>query len=322
LQSGGTWTNAPPAVIDPTESGAYAITAGYDLPNYLGHMGPEFNAANAVPIVVRFGASETQNAYRMRRAGGVGTAYVIQAAGPYVPVPFTVWDMSNPSSPRQLTVAWRDQDDSQTFNPGADDGLELAFVYFRTYNPAGNQWLYQNAAGHVAADWSDVNTIGADADIMYAMSIAVVSGHTLGDTTSQLNVVPFKVLQPVDLYTIAGPPAPTKNAELAQADLSSILAVPNPYFGTNTYEQNQFNRVVRITNLPPKAKLRIFNLGGELVRTLDKDDNTTTIDWDLLNKSQLPVGSGLYIVYIEMPDVGTKTLKIAVILSEERLDNF
>jgi hypothetical protein len=300
----------------------YAITVGYDLPNYLGHMAPEFNPASAVPIVVKFGASETQNAYRMRRAGGVGTAYVIQAAGPYVPVPFTVWDMSNPSSPRQLTVAWRDQDDSQTFNPSDADDLELAFIYFRTYNPAGNQWLYQNAAGHVAADWSDVSTIGADADIMYAMSIGVVPTHTFGETTSQLNVVPFKVLQPLDVYTIAGPPAPTKTAELAQQDINNILAVPNPYFGTNAYEQNQFDRIVRFTNLPPKATLRVFNLAGELVRTLNKDDNTTTIDWDLLNKSELPVGSGMYIVHIDMPNVGTKVLKVAVILSEERLNNF
>ncbi len=322
LQSGNRWDHTPPAVIDPTDAGTWVITTGYDLPNFLGHMNPGFDPAHATPMEIRFGPSETQNAYRMRRAGGVGTAYVIQATAPFVSVPFTVWDMSNPASPRQLTVAWRDQDNSQTYNPGADDGVEVVFIYYRTYDANGNQWLYQNAAGHVAADWSDVNTIGANADIMYGMSAAVVAGHTFGETASKITVIPFKVLQPADLYTVTSPAAPTKTADLAKQDVNNILAVPNPYFGTNAYEKNQFNRVVRFTNLPPAAKLRIFNLAGELVRVLDKNDNMTTTDWDLTNKNNLPVGSGIYIVHIDMPNLGAKVLKVAVIMSEERLDNF
>ncbi len=328
LQSARWNTAGGPWVIDPTSNGAGVITVGSDLGNYLGHMAPEFDHKKRVSVEIRFGPTEIQKAYRMRRVGGVSTAYVIQAANPYVDVPFTVWDVSNPAAPRQLTAAWRDQDNSATYNPpsgpispAADDGVEIVFIYFKTYDPLGNQWLYENAVGHTAADWSDVATVGSDADIMYGMSFSLVDATTPW-TTSKLKVTTFKALLANDTYTITGPPAPTKSTSLAQTDLNNIMAVPNPYFGTNAYETNQFNRVVRFTNLPQTATLRIFNLAGELVRTLDKNDNSTTIDWNLTNKAALPVGSGMYIVHIDMPNVGTKVLKVAVIMSEERLDNF
>jgi hypothetical protein len=114
----------------------------------------------------------------------------------------------------------------------------------------------------------------------------------------------------------------TKTAENEKTDISLVNVVPNPYYGASAYERNQFGRVVRFTNLPTTATVRIFNLVGDLVRTLRKDGPGTTIDWDLQNENALPVASGMYIAYIDMPGLGTRTLKLAVILSEERLDNF
>jgi hypothetical protein len=315
------WSGGP-AVIDPTEIGYGAITTGSDLPTYLGHVGTAFDMGNNVPIEIRFGPSETQKAYRMRRVGGVGTAYVIQETNPFVDVPFTVWDMSNPASPRQLTVSWRDQTNDALFNPSVgNDELEIAFIYHKTYNPDGNQWLYQNASGHVAADWSDAATASPDADIMYGMSIALVTGHTFGEVSSKITVIPYKVLKAEDVYTVTTT-KPSYSVENAKSDINNIMAVPNPYFGANAYEQNQFGRMVRFTNLPKVATIRIFNLASDLVRVIDKDDDLTTIDWDLRNKNNLPVASGMYIIHIEMPGIGEKILKVAVILAEERLDNF
>lgn len=322
------WENVPPAVVDPTDNGIGIFTIGTDLPNFLGHMDPSFSPADEVPIEVRFGPGETQKAYRMRRVGGVGTAYVIQATNPFVDVPFTVWDMSNPASPRQLTTSWRDQDNSATYNPPEDDdGVEIVFIHYRTYNASGGQWPYQGCIGCVPADWSDQVTVGANADIMYAMSLGLVAGHTLGEDTSKFVVIPLVGLKLSDVYHIT-PAAPTKNAALKKADVNNILAVPNPYFATNAYERNQFNRVVRFTNLPKqdtiRIVIRIFNLAGDMVKVIDRDvnDPLTTSDWDLTNANDLPVASGMYIVYIDIPGVGTRILKVAVVMPEERLDNF
>ncbi|MGD0337920.1 MAG: T9SS type A sorting domain-containing protein [Bacteroidota bacterium] len=309
-------------VLDPTESGYVIMITGSDMPTYLGHMSTAWDMLNNTPIEVRFGPGQSQNAYRMRRAGGVSTSYVIQETNPFVPVPFTVWDMTNPASPRQLTVSWRDQDNDATFNPTVDNYLEFAIIYNRTYNAAGGQWLYQNAAGHVAADWSDVATAKSGADIMYAMSIALVDGQTTGNAVSKFIVIPYKPIKAADVYTVTISTAPTQNDSLARIDLDKIMAVPNPYFGASAYERDQFNHVVRFTNLPQTAKIRIFNLAGQLVRVIDKNDTRTTADWDLLNNSALPIASGMYIAYIDMPGIGTKILKMAVIMSEERLDNY
>lgn len=146
------------------------------------------------------------------------------------------------------------------------------------------------------------------------------------ETGSVFRIVATKPNQPNSdqfLVSTAGL-QPTENSELAKTDISLVNVVPNPYFGANAYERNQFNRVVRFTNLPANATVRIFNLVGDLVRTLRKTENDpgTTVDWDLQNENALPVASGMYIAYVDMPGLGTRTLKLAVILSQERLDNF
>lgn len=125
----------------------------------------------------------------------------------------------------------------------------------------------------------------------------------------------------VDSFTFTAP-AVARSADYAKEDVKNIMAVPNPYFGANAYEQNQFGRIVRFTNLPNVATIRIFNLASDMVKVIEKDDNFTTTDWDLRNKNNLPVASGIYIVYIDMPGIGQKILKVAVLLAEERLDNY
>jgi hypothetical protein len=84
--------------------------------------------------------------------------------------------------------------------------------------------------------------------------------------------------------------------------------------------------VVRITNLPNKCTIKIFSLNGVLVRTFDRDvtgqEDETQItseynhskrlpyqDWDIKNQSGIPVATGLYIVHIDVPNVGEKILK-------------
>jgi hypothetical protein len=322
------WSNIPPAVVDPTnDRGHGIITLGSDLSNFLAFVASGFDESNLVPIEIRFGPGEAQRGYRMRRVGGVGTSYVIQASNPFVTLPFTIWDMSNPASPRQLTFGWRDQSNDTLFNPTTvDDGVEVGFIYYRTYDAVGGQWLYQGQGTDTAA-WSNAATVGPNADIMYGLSFRLTNAATTAYNApaSKITVIPFKVLKAADTYTIVAPAPAARTSDQATADINLIRAVPNPYYGANAYERNQFNRVVRFTNLPQVATIRIFNLAGDLVTTIEKSDNdpsVTTADWDLTNRNNLPVASGMYIVYIDMPGVGTKELKVAVILSEERLDNF
>lgn len=79
-------------------------------------------------------------------------------------------------------------------------------------------------------------------------------------------------------------------------------------------ETTLYRSFVTFNNLPPRVTIRIFNLAGHLVRILEKNDRSQFLEWDLRNRDNWQVASGLYLCYVEMPDIGeTKVLKLAVI---------
>jgi hypothetical protein len=117
-------------------------------------------------------------------------------------------------------------------------------------------------------------------------------------------------------------------ATLTQQDtiLSSILddinVVPNPYYAFSQYETSKLDNRVKITNLPEVCTVRIFNLQGTLVRTFMKADPLTSLDWDLKNERNVPIAGGVYIIHIDVPGAGEKTLKWFGIMRPTDLDNF
>jgi hypothetical protein len=64
----------------------------------------------------------------------------------------------------------------------------------------------------------------------------------------------------------------------------------------------------------------LYTLNGSLIRTLKKDDNNSTLNWDLKNLEAVPIASGLYIALIDVPNVGQKIMKLAIFTAEERID--
>ncbi len=101
---------------------------------------------------------------------------------------------------------------------------------------------------------------------------------------------------------------------MQKVKLDKINVFPNPYYGTHGLETSNSERYVRFINLPEKATIRIFNLGGTFIQKIEKDSRYDFIDWDLRNHHNVFIASGLYIAYIELPEIGNKILKIAVIL--------
>jgi hypothetical protein len=146
------------------------------------------------------------------------------------------------------------------------------------------------------------------------------STFTTGDVFSINYDNPIQI--GVDKYTFT-PRAGSQSLDLAKTQLDEINAFPNPYYGVNSEEINKYNRFVTFSHLPAKATIRIFNLAGILVKTINKDDAGQFQRWDLANESGLPVASGLYIVHIELPELGeNKILKVAIIQEQQILDRF
>lgn len=321
LTSGGTF--APPPGSPATNNGN--ITTGEDLGNnFLGQFHAAFNPRQMVPVLLKFGPGFKQKAYRMRRTG-TGTAYLIQNTNPTPEINIQAFDVSNPASPRQLTLSWRDQKDDGIWNPNVGaDASEFLFIHFRTYDPTMSQFAH---AGNGQVPIDNECTASNKADVMYGASFALVAGHTLNESDLVFKIRPALRLTPGNKYAFRTS-GTAVSAATAKADvLKDVNCVPNPYLGSQRFEQNTFNRFITFTHLPDKAVVRIFNLAGVLVRTLSKGvndaDQSQFLRWNLQNEAGLPVASGIYIAHLEFPDLGlTKDLKIAVVQEQQFLRNF
>jgi hypothetical protein len=151
--------------------------------------------------------------------------------------------------------------------------------------------------------------------------VIYLSTFTTGDVVKITYDNPIQI--GIDTYTFSPAAATFANTDKAREETERINVFPNPYYGVNSEEINKYNRFVTFSHLPTKATIRIFNLAGVLVKTIEKDNLDQFERWDLLNQNGLPVASGLYIVYIELPDLGTtKILKAAIIQEQQILDRF
>jgi hypothetical protein len=119
-----------------------------------------------------------------------------------------------------------------------------------------------------------------------------------------------------DIFRFTAPDV-LRDLETARQDVEKIKVFPNPYYAYHSQETNREERFITFTHLPDKATIRIFNLAGGQVRKLDKvpgDGTGQFYKWDLNNETGLPVASGFYLAYIEMPDLDkTKTVKFFIL---------
>ena len=214
-------------------------------------------------------------------------------------IPFEVWSIDDN---RQVNLTFRDRSQSLTADP------------FFAWNPTNRMYaVLENSA------YNETTPTPPDASATWVLVFYGTNYH-LGD------VVTVKYANPVqvgtDAFTFSTTQATTSTAQ-AKADVSRINVFPNPYYAFNPLEISRTSRFVRFNHLPQKATIRIFNLAGQLVRTLQKDTPSQFFDWNLANEDNFPVASGMYIVHVDMPDLGaTKVLKVAIIQEQEVPNNF
>ena len=98
------------------------------------------------------------------------------------------------------------------------------------------------------------------------------------------------------LRNLAGPVEPTAGPT---ADLERVLVVPNPYRGSEVWDQPGQGEV-HFINLPASALIKIYTAAGDLVRELKHSDQVRDFErWDLKNASGKLVASGIYIYRVE-----------------------
>jgi hypothetical protein len=138
-----------------------------------------------------------------------------------------------------------------------------------------------------------------------------------GDTLRCATSKPF-LSSDVYEFTMVG--EQVDNAKAAE-ELSRIKVVPNPYVAAASWEPvNPFSsgrgpRSIHFNHLPQQCKIRIFNVAGELIKTIEHNSTAGdgTAEWDLLSKDNLAVSYGIYVYHVEAPGVGEHIGKFAVI---------
>jgi hypothetical protein len=112
------------------------------------------------------------------------------------------------------------------------------------------------------------------------------------------------------------------NKELASSELDLIKVVPNPYVVTHAAESRLLStqtsgrgeREIRFTYIPPGSKISIFTVRGELIKTLYHNDlYVGDVYWNLRTEENLDVAYGVYVFVVEVPEVGSKIGKLALI---------
>lgn len=233
-------------------------------------------------------------------------------------VPFSAWDMEA-TPPVRLAVGIHENNvaaglvDGKWWPPANGTTVtqsavrDMVFIFNTPYTGATpDPAFFKNALADPlpVMYWLGVNRRGG-ANFSAGDEFMIYANHV--NTTAT-----------VFTYTNPAPVVSTEN-QIASADKVGVF--PNPYYASNPAETNRFARFVTFNFLPAKATIRIFNIAGQLVTTLQKDDASQFTRWNLTNKYNFPVASGMYIAHIDMPDLGiTKILKLAIIQEQELLD--
>jgi hypothetical protein len=91
---------------------------------------------------------------------------------------------------------------------------------------------------------------------------------------------------------------------VGKPDLKMVHTVPDPYYAVSQFDLGPATKNLRFVNLPPRATIRIYTVSGVLVDVINHNDPSgggqTT--WDLRNRSNQFVASGVYFFQVVTPD--------------------
>jgi hypothetical protein len=201
-----------------------------------------------------------------------------------IPIPFEVWNVTDPQNNYKENVLIIDQNADGEWN-----SAELIYI----------------VEGTTVADFRPVYwTIILTEPVDSITSIPPASGAIARIRTQK----PFASTDSYILETTAF----TTGTNLQSSDLSQIAVVPNPYVINSRFEQRSMftggnlERNLQFINLPLECDIRIFDIRGSLLRTLNhRSTSENGVEfWDLKTEQGNVVSYGIYIYHITAPGIG------------------
>jgi len=189
---------------------------------------------------------------------------------------------------------------------GVQDGTGIVFMlngetFFMEMNAlpaAGTQWHLRAVAGVMSADCTPA----------------------LGDNMTDCNNYSFEpnpaaaTVVPGLQYVITVQQQFAVNPS-DSVDLDKVHTVPDPYYVTNAMEITTNRKVLKWVNLPAQAIIRVYSLSGVLVNVIEHNNAAGGGEaiWDLRNRNNQFVASGVYFYHVETPNGQTKVGRFTVV---------
>ena len=105
---------------------------------------------------------------------------------------------------------------------------------------------------------------------------------------------------------------PTSTTDAA---LERIHTVPDPYYVTTALEATANTKILKFVNLPARCIVRVYSVSGVLVQVLTHNDASggSDLTWNLRNRNNQFVASGVYFYHVETPDGKSKVKRFTIV---------
>lgn len=123
---------------------------------------------------------------------------------------------------------------------------------------------------------------------------------------------------------------PYSSADQATGEDLEVYVYPNPYRADGGYRSRGFEgrgdfrpdyrvRTIHFENVPPKCTISIYSIDGDLIRSLDHDEdpdnrNSRHHTWDMISRNTQEIKSGLYYWVVVASDGEVQMGKLAIIM--------
>jgi len=176
--------------------------------------------------------------------------------------------------------------------------------------PAANtKWRLRQVVGRIAAaTCTDSSGAALPDDSLKNSHMRDCNGYTFAGPATRASLAPgltykVSVQSQFAIDSVTG------------GSLASVHTVPDPYYVTNALEITPNTKVLKFVNMPPRAIVRIYSVSGVLVNVLTLHDPSGggELTWNLRNRNNQFVASGVYFYHVEAPDGRTKVGRFTVV---------
>ncbi len=95
--------------------------------------------------------------------------------------------------------------------------------------------------------------------------------------------------------------AHAKNVAAAEK-LDRVFAVPNPFVLRSGFEGKGQENAIGFFGLPKRATIRIFSFSGQLIETIEHDEDVFSTSWFQVTRNNQDIASGIYFYIVTTPE--------------------